>query len=131
MIFIGHFSLDEAGWDEKQRHGYLTCLVESDNVDEAMESFEQLLKNAKDNDDHCAAWQAIYIEDIIQMPSIPKKAVITRYQSSAGEFPKSISHTLPMDENPDRVAYGLKEDVDRLAHDEEARYSEMKPFIVF
>jgi len=131
MIFIGHFSLDEIGWDNEQRHGYLTCLVESDHADEAMEKFERLLRDLQANDENCTGWKAVYIEDVIQMSSVPKHAIVTRYQSSSGEFPKSISHTLPMAESPDRVAYGLKEDVDQLSEDEDAHYSEMTPFIEF
>jgi len=59
------------------------------------------------------------------------RPIITHYQSSSGEFPRSITHTLPMSEVPDREAYGHKTDVDQLAEEEDARYSEMTPFITF
>lgn len=131
MIFIGHFSLDELGWDNEPRHGYLTCLVEAENADRAMEDFERLLKELQSKEEDCAGWKAVYIEDVIEMAEIPTRAIVTRYQSSSGEFPKSISHTLPRADSPDRVAYGLETDVEQLAREGEGRYSEMTPFIVF
>ncbi len=131
MIFIGHFSLDEQGNDGEPRHGYLTCLVESENADSAIEKFNQLLTDVQSNEASAIGWKAAYIEDIIEMASIPAHAIITRYQSSAGEFPKSISHSLLLADSPDRLAYGLKDDIDRLAHEEENQYTEMTPFIVF
>ena len=131
MIFIGHFSLDEQGKDGEPRHGYLTCLVESETADIAVDKFKLLLTDIQSNEESAIGWKAAYIEDIIEMPSIPAHAIITRYQSSAGDFPKSISHTLPLADGPDRVAYGFKKDIERLAQDDENQYSEMTPFIVF
>lgn len=131
MIFIGHFTLDEKGKEGEPRHGYLTCLVESENADVAVDKFKQLLIDIQSNEDSAVGWKAAYIEDIIEMPSIPAHAIITRYQSSAGVFPKSISHTLPLADSPDRVAYGYIKDIERLEQDGENQYSEMTPFIVF
>lgn len=131
MIFVGHFSIDEEGENDEPRHGYLTCLVDAEKAETATEKFKQLLMDIHANDAAATGWKAVYIEDIIEMASIPAHAIATRYQSSVGEFPKSVSHTLPLADSPDRIAYGLKEDIDRLAQDEENHYSEMTPFIVF
>ena len=131
MIYVGHFSLDEEGESGEPRHGYLTCLVESTNADSALGQFKRLLVDAKSNEASAGGWKAAYIEDIIEISSIPAHAIITRYQSSDGEFPKSISHTLPLSDSPDRVAYGLKEDINGFGQNDEDQYVEMTPFIVF
>ena len=131
MIFVGHFSIDEEGSNDELRHGYLTCLVDAEKAETATEKFKQLLTDIHANEASATGWKAVYIEDIIEMASVPTHAVATHYQSSTGEFPKSISYTLPFSDNPDQSAYGLTEDIDRLAQDDENHYSEMMPFIAF
>ena len=75
---------------------------------------------------------AVYLEDIIEFHHVPKKAIVSRIQSSAGEFPKSITHSLPGIANPGIRVYGLEADVratdNELVTDE---YKESKPFIKF
>ena len=65
------------------------------------------------------------------MPSTPDTPLITRLQSSAGEFPESVSHSLPGVVQNDVKAYGFAIDVLQIktkpAHD----YKEMTPFIRF
>jgi hypothetical protein len=75
---------------------------------------------------------AVYLEDIIEFQQLPEKAIVTRIQSSAGEFPESITHSLPGVANPGIHVYGLEADVrateNELDMDE---YKETKPFIKF
>ena len=47
MLFIGHFSFDEIDNDDRQRHGYLTCLVDAENPDDAVSQFEGHIKKMK------------------------------------------------------------------------------------
>lgn len=131
MIIVGHFSIDETGWDGEVRHGYLTCLMEADSAEDATAAFERVIRSARSENEAFAGWQAVYIEDIIELASLNDQPVITRYQSSSGEFPKSISLTLPLSDGPEIQAYGFKSDVDQLARDDDSSYSEMTPFITF
>jgi hypothetical protein len=75
---------------------------------------------------------AVYLEDIIEFQQLPEKAIVSRIQSSAGEFPESVTYSLPGVANPGINTYGLKADVrateNELGTDE---FKESKPFIKF
>ena len=43
---------------------------------------------------------AVYLEDIIEFQQLPEKAIVSRIQSSAGEFPESVTYSLPGVANP-------------------------------
>ena len=94
MIYIGYFSFDELGPEKEVRHGYFSCVVEADNADAATNEFKELISRKK-MDDIFSNIVAVYMEDIIEIQNIPQKAIVTRIQSSAGEFPKSVSRSLP------------------------------------
>jgi hypothetical protein len=66
------------------------------------------------------------------MHSIPGKAIVTRIQSSAKNFPKSIAKSLPHVASPGINAYGWAPDVEENEtgrNDDE--YKTTKPFIEF
>ena len=131
MITIGHFSFDEINITGLARHGYFTMVTRADNAEAAVEAFKATIKTRKDKDVIFEKIIAVYIEDIIEMPSTPDTPLITRLQSSAGEFPESVSHSLPGVVQNDVKAYGFAIDVLQIktkpAHD----YKEMTPFIRF
>jgi hypothetical protein len=72
------------------------------------------------------------MEDIVELVNIPKKAIVTRVQSSAGGFPKSISRSLPGVVTPGINVYGWAPEVaeDEKKMDQDG-YKEAKPFIKF
>jgi hypothetical protein len=131
MLYIGHFSYDELGAEQKPRHGYFTGLVEAENADHAVSEFEDLIGKLKNKNKLFHRIVAVYIEDIIEIKDIPRKAIITRIQSSAGEFPKSISHSLPEVGLPGIAAYGWAPDVKKIREGGDSGYQEMVPFIKF
>ena len=47
MLYIGHFSFDELDRDQKQRHGYFTCVVNSTDVEHSVEEFKSLIERMK------------------------------------------------------------------------------------
>ena len=73
----------------------------------------------------------VYIEDIIQVASIPDRPIVTRLQSSAGEFPKSISYSLPSMDVDGIDAFGLSANVQKHEAEENGDYMESTPFITF
>jgi len=48
MLYSGHFSFDEIGIDQNQRHGYFACLVKADNVEQAFEKFRKRILQVRD-----------------------------------------------------------------------------------
>lgn len=131
MLFIGHFSFDELNTTGIARHGYFTMVTRADDAEAAVEAFKTEIKKRKDADPVFEPIIAVYIEDIIEMPGIPDSPVITRLQSSNGEFPESISHTLPGVAQEAIKAYGFAIDVLQIKTKPVHQYKEMTPFIRF
>jgi hypothetical protein len=135
MIYIGYFSFDELGPDKNVRHGYFSCVVEADKVDAAVNEFKYLivsLHSREEANNMFGNIDSVYIEDIIEIRTIPKKAFVTRIQSSAGEFPKSVTKSLPYGVEPGINAYGSTPNVEKNESDQNTEeYKTSKPFIKF
>jgi hypothetical protein len=92
MFCIGDFSLDEIGGDGNQRYGYSIAIVESLTTDDAVAKFESHIKQIRERVPEMAnVANILYIEDVLKFTQLPRTPVINRLQSSAGEFPASIS----------------------------------------
>jgi hypothetical protein len=131
MLYLGHFSFDKIGVNSERHHGYFTCMVETDNVDRAVESFQSLIKKMKAENNSFTDIAAVYIEDIFEIRQAPKNATILRMQSSVGEFPKSVSRSLPFVETEEITAYGWAPDVRKIRVAEKDKALEMEPFLTF
>jgi hypothetical protein len=131
MIYIGYFSFDELGPEKEVRHGYFSCVVEADNADAATNEFKELISRKK-MDDIFSNIVAVYMEDIIEIQNIPQKAIVTRIQSSAGEFPKSVSRSLPHSVPAGINVYGWTPDIEKNESDQSTEeYKTSEPFIRF
>jgi hypothetical protein len=132
MLYIGHFSFDETGLMGEIRHGYLTAVVETDSIERATNEFKELLLSMKKTEKAFERIVYVYLEDIFEFHHVPTKAIVSRIQSSAGEFPKSVTHGLPGVVSPGINIYGLEPDV---RNDENAlnpdEYKESKVFVKF
>jgi hypothetical protein len=132
MIYIGHFSFDEFGPAKEVRHGYFSCVVEANRADAAAVEFKELIFSLKKMDDIFSNIVAVYMEDIIEIRNMPRKAIVTRIQSSAGEFPKSVSKSLPHVVTPGINVYGWAPDSEENQTDRNTEeYKANKPFIQF
>ena len=132
MIYIGHFSFDEIGAGQEVRHGYFACVVDSTDAEAAANEFKELIFSLKKMDDVFNNIQKVYIEDIIEMRNVPHKAIVTRIQSSAGNFPKSITKSLPHVVAPGINVYGWSPDVEENETDRKSdEYKTTIPFIEF
>jgi hypothetical protein len=132
MIYIGHFSFDEVGAEKEIRHGYFSCVVETDSADAAANEFKELILSLKKMDDVFSKMVTVYLEDIIELRDVPRRAIVTRIQSSAGEFPKSITRSLPNVESPGIIVYGWEPDIEADETDRNSdKYTTSKPFIKF
>ena len=132
MIYIGHFSFDEFGPEKEVRHGYFTCLVETNTADAATLEFKELIFSLKKMDGNFSNIATVYLEDIIEIRDVPQRAIVTRIQSSAGEFPKSVSRSLPNVEAPGINVYGWAPEIEESETDRNTEeYKAAEPFIKF
>ena len=132
MLYIGHFSFDEIGLAQEIRHGYFTSVVDVDNIERAVTEFKELILSMKKMEDTFQRMTTVYLEDIIEFQHLPAKAIVSRIQSSAGEFPESITLSLPGIANPGINVYGLEADVRATENEIDTdEYKEAKPFIKF
>ena len=132
MLYIGHFSFDEIGLAQEIRHGYFTSVVDVDNIEHAVTEFKELIFSIRKLEDMFQRIVAVYLEDIIEFQHVPGKAIVTRIQSSAGEFPESITHSLPGAVIPGINTYGLEVDIRANENEQNTgEYKEAKPFIKF
>lgn len=131
MLHLGHFSFDELDYKHNTRHGYFSCVVDAADQDAAVKKFKAHLTEMKRNNIAFSTIVKVYIEDIIQIADIPSEPIITRLQSSRGEFPKSISYSLPSTEVDGIEAYGLTANVKRHENDPAGDYLTSEPFITF
>ena len=129
MLYIGHFSFDEIGFDQEARHGYFSCIVDAQKPETALDSFKDHVKHLKNSEPIFGDIVAVYIEDIIEIKDIPKDVILTRFQSSEGQFPKSISSSLPSSDTSKIETYRWVDDGMDARGDEE--YQEAKPFVRF
>ena len=132
MLYIGHFTFDEIGSEGETRHGNLTTVVDAENIEHATGEFREILLSMKKSEPAFERIVDVYLEDIVEFHHVPSKAIITRIQSSAGEFPESITHSLPGVSSPGINIYGLGPDVRAEENSRNTdEYQESRVFIKF
>jgi hypothetical protein len=131
MLYIGHFSFDELGKNQEQRHGYFTCIVDSTDVERALEAFKSTIEAMKTENSPLAGIADAYIEDIFEIQKIPETATMIRIQSCDGEFPESVSRSLPFAESTTITAYGWAPDIYKIRAAAKEEVMEMEPFLSF
>jgi hypothetical protein len=132
MFYSGHFSFDEMGEKGNPRHGYFTSLVKAENPQQAAEKFKKQIVALKRSNYLFSNILAVYVEDIVEIIEIPDDPIVIRYQSSAGEFPKSVSCSLPSIETPKIEAYKWVPDGHKGTEENMTdEYEEAKPFLIF
>lgn len=137
MLYSGHFSFDEIGDTLNKRHGYFTCIVNAGTPALALGKFKRRIYEIKQElrEPLFANIIAVYVEDIVEIASIPDGAIVTRFQSSEGPFPKSRSCSLPTSDTAKIKAFqwvpGPDADKDDFVVKDSDGYKEAKPFLRF
>ncbi|MGD9329789.1 MAG: hypothetical protein PVJ53_00685 [Desulfobacterales bacterium] len=131
MLYVGHFSFDETNITGLARHGYFTMVVSGETAEDAVAAFKAAIKAHRGENPIFDAITAVYIEDIVEIPAVSANPIMTRLQSSAGEFPESVSHSLPGVKQEGVKAYGFAIDVMQIRTQPTHSYKEMTPFIRF
>jgi hypothetical protein len=129
---MGHFSFDELGSENEARHGYFTCLVDTDSADKAAYAFKDLILSLNKTEDMFSRISVVYLEDIVKITHLPKEAFVTRIQSSAGQFPKSITRSFLGAVSPEIEVHGLASDIREGESSKSTdEYKTSQPFIKF
>jgi hypothetical protein len=131
MLHIGHFSFDEKGDSQEERHGYFTCVVEVKTPEDAVAKFAKHILQMIKRESKLKNIARVYIEDIIRIDAVPEEPIITRLQSSEGPFPQSISYSLPAVIKNGIEAYGVPSNVNKHENDDTGQYLYSNPFITF
>ena len=130
MLFIGHFSFDELK-GKKARHGYFTCIIDAGSREKAVAKFSDYILSLKKEEESFSGIEKVYIEDIIAVRNMPSEPIVTLFQSSEGNFPKSISISLPSVFKEGIDAFGLSRNVNRHEEANTRSYKIAEPFITF
>jgi hypothetical protein len=130
MLYIGHFSFDELMKNEA-RHGYFTLIIDAIDRETAVAKFSNHILELRKSEDCFAPLLKVYIEDVIELETIPVEPIVTLFQSSEGSFPKSISVSLPGVIKDGIDAFGLPENVNKHEKESPWEYKKSDPFISF
>jgi hypothetical protein len=124
MLYMGFFSFD--GFEDKPNHGYFTCVVNADTVDDSLARFQHLLENMKKANDHTLADVAnIYLDAVIEVKKMPSEGFLAHMITREGELDNSISVVLPHVDDTCAQAFTMAPE-ETAATDEE-----MEPFMSF
>jgi len=93
MLYFAHFSFVEKR-DETQ-NGYFTAIAEATDAEQAIEKFKSLLKQThKWSDVFNDGTVEIFMDDCIELHSVPSRGLIGHYTSTFGDAPPRICTTL-------------------------------------
>ena len=120
MLYLAHFDFNEnTGKDES--HGYFTCVVEAENIDEALEKFETLLMEIRAKEDILADIDEVYLNVCVEIHSVPKAGFVANYTSYSGAQTASISTSIRGASEKQCVTYSYEPDEE----------GEVEPFLTF
>ena len=123
MLYLAHFSFDEHG--DEQNHGYFTCVVKADSVDDSLDKFHALISKLRRETEVFQDVIKIYLDDVIQIKQVPSEGFLAHWETRIGEPPPSISTSLPGVDEEYCQAFGPVPEID----DEEG--FEVEPFMAF
>ena len=123
MLYFGHFSFEEQ--DGKTRHGYLTCMIEADSLDDSLTGFRELLNRIQKEKGLFKKPAAIYLDVIIQSKNIPKEGLVAHLVRQDGELAPSTSIALPAKTETENEAFAVVPDSGSTAE------VEIDPFMSF
>lgn len=123
MFYIGHFSFD--GFKERPKHGYFTCLVTANNVEESLDRFKNLLTRLAKENEIFQDVSSVYLDVVTQIKEVPPVAFLAHMVTRSGGLAPSISTSLP---EPDRRYW----EAFAIAPDSQGQeVVEIEPFMTF
>jgi hypothetical protein len=109
MLYFGHFSFVEEG--DEIRNGYFTAIAEATSAEDAVEKFKSLLKRThKESDVFNDGSVKIFLDDGIELHSVPSQGLIGYYSLAFGEQPPHIVTSLIGAPEGTAESFGLEPD---------------------
>lgn len=97
MLYIGHFSFN--GFENHPKHGYFTCLVDANSVEESLDRFKDLLGKLVNDSELFREVSSVYLDVVTEVKEVLPVASLAHMVTRGGELTASISTSLP---EPDR-----------------------------
>lgn len=123
MLYIGHFSFN--GFEDNPKHGYFTCLVHANSVEESLDKFRNLLSKLAKDSEIFGDVSSVYLDVVTQLKQDPPVAFLAHMVTRGGELTPSISTSLPEADKRYWEAFAIAPD----SEDKEA--VEIEPFVTF
>lgn len=123
MFYIGHFSFN--GFEENPKHGYFTCLVDANNVDESLDRFRNLFSRLAKESEIFQDVSGVYLDVVTEVKEVPPVAFLAHMVTRGGGLGPSISTSLPEPDKRYWEAFAVAPDT------EEDEAVEIQPFMTF
>ncbi|MFP3912225.1 MAG: hypothetical protein ACLFUT_09100 [Desulfobacteraceae bacterium] len=108
MLYMGYFSFD--GYTEKPVHGYFSCVVEADDVDNAMDRFRSLLEQTRKDSQTLKEAETVYLDVVIELKQVPAGGFLAHKISREGGLETAISTALPAVDNDVAQAFTMADE---------------------
>jgi hypothetical protein len=133
MLYLGHFSFDKITPQGELRHGNFDCLADSNDPEMAVVKFRDQIRDLKRTSELFEGISSIFLDDLIEIKEIPQEAIVTRFQSASGAYPRYYSYSLPSDnESAKRCeAYKYVSGGQKHLPEDKDGYKELQPFMEF
>lgn len=134
MVYIGHFSFMRNHDDDRRKeqlyHGYFTTVAEAENVENAMEKFEVLIRKLYQDGGIFDDIEEVFLDACIECKEIPSTGFLAHYTEWLGEETGRISTSIRGASDDQVAAYYIGSD-DQDEDDEDSEGRTVEPFVVF
>ena len=131
MIYVGHFSFmrshtDGSGEDQSY-HGYFTTVTDAENVEDAMEKFEVLIRKLYKDGDLFNDIDEVFLDACIECKAIPSTGFLAYFAEWMGEDTGRLATSIRGASDDQATDYYIESD----NQDEGSESHNVEPFIVF
>jgi hypothetical protein len=110
MLYISHLSFHTIREDDEPWHGYFTCVVESTDVEAALDKTRSLVLKLRAEEDVLEDVDAVFLESCVEVHAVPEEGFMTSLQEWDGEADSSIVTSVRGAGDEHAVAYGWMPD---------------------
>ena len=110
MLYVAHFELSKPDENEDGPDlsiGYFSCVAEADDIDGAMDKFENIITKQREEGRLFEGPGAVYIDTCVEVVSMPDTGVLTHYVEYAPDGMGATATTLPGVDDESCNAFGM------------------------
>ena len=105
MNYLAHFSFLQE--DRKLHHGYFTCLLEADSMEESLDKCRALIIRLVENREVLRSPAQIYLDQLIRIDRVPAGGIVAHLAARDGELTSGESVSLPVADEGCCEAFGV------------------------